>query len=110
MKETEGYVYLICDPSNTTFKIGVTRDLKSQRLKKLQTGNSTELFISSIYKTKYPFRMESMLHAKFKNKNELNEWFNLNAHEVGQFTNICKEIEEIINCLLDNPFFNKDLK
>ena len=54
--------------------------------------------------------MESMLHAKFKNKNELNEWFNLNAHEVGQFTNICKEIEETINCLLDNPFFNKDLK
>ena len=55
MKNTEGYVYLICDPANTTFKIGVTRDLKSQRIKKLQTGNSTELFISSIYKTKYPF-------------------------------------------------------
>lgn len=105
-----GYVYLICDPANDTFKIGVTRDLKSQRIKKLQTGNSTELFISSIYKTKYPFRMETMLHARFSSKNELNEWFNLSAHDVGQFTNICKETEETIECLLDNPFFNKNLK
>lgn len=110
MKNSEGYVYLICDPSNTTFKIGVTRDLKSQRLKKLQTGNSTELFISSIYKTKYPFRLETMLHSKFKTKNELNEWFNLEASEVGNFNLICKELEETINCMLDNPFFNKNLK
>lgn len=106
----EGYVYLICDPANTTFKIGVTRDLKSQRLKKLQTGNSTELFISAIYKTKYPFRMESMLHSKFKIKNELNEWFNLNSYEVSHFNDICKEVEETINIMLDNPFFNKNLK
>ena len=106
----EGYVYLICDPANTTFKIGVTRDLKSQRLKKLQTGNSTELFICSIYKTQYPFRMESMLHSKFKSKNELNEWFNLDAYEVSHFNDICKEVEETINCLLDNPFFSKNIK
>ena len=110
MKDSDGYVYLICDPSNTTFKIGVTRDLKSQRLKKLQTGNSTELFISSIYKTKYPFRLETMLHAKFKNKNELNEWFNLDSSEVGKFTNICKDLEETIISMLDNPFFNKNIK
>ena len=106
----EGYVYLICDPANTTFKIGVTRDLKSQRIKKLQTGNSTELFLSGIYKTKYPFRMESMLHSKFKVKNELNEWFNLNSYEVSHFNDICKEVEETIDIMLDNPFFNKNLK
>lgn len=106
----EGYVYLICDPSNSTFKIGVTRDLKSQRLKKLQTGNSTELFIAGLYKTKYPFRMESMLHTKYRPKNELNEWFNLEARDIGQFNNICKEIEDTIDSLLDNPFFSKDLK
>lgn len=110
MNNSEGYVYLICDPANDTFKIGVTRDLKSNRIKKLQTGNSTELFISSIYKTKYPFRMENMLHTKFSGKNELNEWFNLNSSEVGQFNNICKEIEETIESLLDNPYFNKNLK
>ena len=105
-----GYVYLICDPSNTTFKIGVTRDKDNQRIKKLQTGNSTELFISSIYKTKYPFRMETMLHSRFANKNILNEWFSLDAKDVGQFKNICQQTEELIESLMDNPFFNKDLK
>lgn len=106
----EGYVYLICDPANTTFKIGVTRDLKSQRMKKLQTGNSTELFICSMYKTNYPFRMETMLHSKYKSKNEMNEWFNLDAYEVSHFNDTCKEIENTIECLLDNPFFSKNLK
>lgn len=110
MDNSYGYVYLICDPSNNTFKIGVTRNLESQRIKKLQTGNSTELFLSSIYKTKYPFKLESMLHFKFANKNELNEWFNLDAKDVGQFKNICKETEKVIECLLDNLFFNKDIK
>lgn len=110
MKDTHGYVYLICDPANTTFKIGVTRDIKNQRIKKLQTGNSTELFICSIYETNYPFRLETMLHSKYKSKNELNEWFNLNAYEVSHFKDTCKDIESTINCMLDNPFFSKNLK
>jgi hypothetical protein len=110
MRETHGYVYLICDPSNTTFKIGVTRDLDSQRLQKLQTGNSTELFISSIYETDYPFRLETMLHNRFRHKKELNEWFNLDASDVGQFKNICKDVERTIQIMLDNPFFVKDIK
>ena len=54
--------------------------------------------------------METMLHARFASKNVLNEWFDLTAHEVAQFTNICKETEDIIECMLDNPFFNKNLK
>ena len=54
--------------------------------------------------------MESMLHTRFRPKNELNEWFNLEAKDVGQFNNVCKEIEEIIESMLENPFFNKDLK
>ena len=106
----KGYVYLICDPANDTYKIGVTRNLKSNRLEKLQTGNSTELFIIDTYETEYPFRMESMLHAKFQNKKELNEWFNLDVQDIVHFKDICKETENIIYSLLDNPFFRKGLK
>lgn len=51
MEDNSGYVYLICDPANNTYKIGVTRNLKSKRLKKLQTGNSTELHICKYYKS-----------------------------------------------------------
>lgn len=105
-----GYVYLICDQANDTFKIGVTRDLKSNRMKKLQTGNSTELFVCDIYETKYPFRLETMLHSHFANKKELNEWFKLTASDRANFRNICIEKERIIKNLLDNQFFSKDLR
>lgn len=105
-----GYVYLICDPAKDMFKIGVTRDLASQRVKRLQTGNSTELFIHTIYKTKYPFRLESMLHKRFQSKKELNEWFHLDIDDVLNFEQTCKSLESQIECLLDNPYFSKDLK
>lgn len=105
-----GYVYLICDPSNDRFKIGVTRDLKSNRIKKLQTGNSTELFIHTIYETDWPFRLESMLHNHFKNKHVLNEWFELDVNDVIGFKDTCNELNNIIKTLIDNPFFSKDLK
>jgi len=105
-----GYIYLICDPANDMYKIGVTRTLQSNRIKKLQTGNPTELHIVSLYQTAYPFRMEKMLHFKFCLKNELNEWFNLNNYDIVHFLDTCKEQETIISSMMDNPFFTKDLR
>lgn len=105
-----GYVYLICDQSTDRFKIGVTRDLKSNRIKKLQTGNSTELFVMDIYETEWPFRLETLLHRHFKNKQVLNEWFALDASDVAGFHGICERLETTIKALKDNPFFGNDLK
>ena len=105
-----GYVYLICDPATDRFKIGVTRNLKSNRVKKLQTGNSTELFIRDIYETEWPFRLETMLHKHFSEKHVLNEWFALDAAEVSGFLKTCEQLNNAIKALSDNPFFAKDLK
>ena len=105
-----GYVYLICDPGNDRFKIGVTRDLKSNRIKKLQTGNSSELFIHTIYETEWPFRLESMLHKHFGTKRVLNEWFNLNMEDLSGFVDTCNLLNDNIRVLSENPFFAKDLK
>lgn len=104
-----GIVYLICDAANNTFKIGVTRDIKSNRLKKLQTGNSTELFISAIYECDYPFRLEKMLHSHYGHAKVINEWFELTAEEVGNFKNTCQELDNKIQLLLSNPFFSQNL-
>lgn len=55
-----GFVYLIGEDETTNrFKIGVTKcnDI-NKRLKKLQTGNSNELFIKHVY--------ETMLHNYYK--------------------------------------------
>ena len=100
-----GYIYLICDPSTDCFKIGVTRnkDIK-ERINKLQTGNSEELFITTYYKHKYPFRLEKLLHLKFADKRVKGEWFALDAKDIVQFKNICDNYSEIIESLKDNPF------
>lgn len=105
-----GYVYLICDPANDAYKIGVTRNLQSNRIKKLQTGNSTELHISYIYKCQYPFRLEKMLHNHYYSKRILNEWFDFDSNDCANFINTCEYLNKIIYDLLDNPFFAKNLK
>ena len=103
-----GYVYLIADRNNNTYKIGVTKGDPEKRLKKLQTGNSSELKIKYLYEYDYPYRLESMLHKHYKSCNELNEWFAL--ENPNEFPNKCKEFNNIIDSLKDNPFFNKGLK
>ena len=50
-----GYVYLIEDSNNQTYKIGVTRKNDKRRLCKLQTGNSTKLILKYMFETEYPF-------------------------------------------------------
>lgn len=105
-----GYVYLIEDENNLTYKIGVTRSVDSNRIKKLQTGNSTKLKLKHLYKTEYPFRLETMLHQRFKQYNILNEWFELPMGIVEDFENYCNELNGIIISLKDNPFFAKTLK
>lgn len=106
----KGFVYLICDPSQEAYKIGVTRNLAQQRLKKLQTGNASEMHIVDSIETDYPFRLESMLHNKFKSKKALNEWFYLEPDDVINFKDICQKQLDIIEVMKDNPFFLKELK
>ena len=105
-----GVVYLICDPANDLFKIGVTRSNQSKRLKQLQTGNGTELFLSSYYECDYPFRLETMLHNKFHHCKETGEWYRLDVKEVVNFKKICAELDHTIQIMKDNEFFAKNLK
>ena len=103
----EGFVYLIGEENgNGRYKIGSTRKHKIEdRLKQLQTGNSEKLFIKSYYHTDYPFKLEKMLHFKYRVNREEGEWFLLDKKEVDNFLNECQRFQEIINCLKDNPFF-----
>lgn len=110
MENNKGYVYLICDPLNDHYKIGVTKGKVDKRMVKLQTGNSTELHITCLFETEYPFRMEKMLHLKYNPYNTHGEWFALPADDVIHFSKICEKFENDINALKDNPFFAKNLK
>jgi hypothetical protein len=103
-----GYIYLIYDSYQEAFKIGVTKGDVKKRLKKLQTGNPMELRLIYKYKTEYPYRLETMLHNHYKNHQILNEWYG--GIDEGDFIRKCEEFNDIIISLIDNPFFNKDLK
>lgn len=105
-----GLVYLIEDVNNNTFKIGVTKQKIETRLKKLQTGNSTELQVKYLYECKYPFRLESMLHMYYSEYIELNEWFGLPKDKIETFLDKCVEFDNIIESLKDNPYWAKKLK
>lgn len=104
-----GYVYLLGDSSQNLYKIGMTTKPIEERLKELQTGNATELHLCAYHETDYPRRVESMLHNRFKNKNILNEWFELDSKDISSFNDTCNGIEEIISIMKDNVFFTKDL-
>ena len=104
-----GYVYLIGEIENSgRYKIGSTRAKDvNHRLKQLQTGNSSELYIKETFETEHPFKLEKMLHNHFKYKNLTGEWFDLSEADTGAFRGICEEKMKVIDSLKDNPFYFK---
>lgn len=104
-----GYVYLIQDIYNNTYKIGVTKNLE-KRIKALQTGNTCELKLVESFKTDYPYRLETMLHRSLEQYREKNEWFSLPIDIVYDFRSRCWQMNKIIESLKDNPYFSKNLK
>ena len=102
-----GYVYLIGEKDNIgKYKIGSTKAKDvNKRLKQLQTGNSSELFIKEYYETEHPFKLEKMLHNHFKSSNLIGEWFELSENDIEAFRGVCEEKEKTIEALKDNPFY-----
>lgn len=102
-----GYVYLIGETENPgKYKIGSTRakDINT-RLKQLQTGNSSELYIKESFETEHPFKLEKMLHNHFKSSNLIGEWFELSEADTEAFKGICAEKMKVIDSLKENPFY-----
>lgn len=107
----KGYVYLLCDwGKDGAYKIGVTRGKIENRIKELQTGNSGEIVMCSYYPSDYPFFIEKTLHQRYGKNKLLNEWFELDNDEALKFKDRCKEVENMVDALKDNPFFGKNLK
>lgn len=101
------FVYLISNIDDDNIcKIGVTKkkDIEDRK-KELQTGSSNELYIRNSFETKYPYKLEKMLHRHFHDKILLNEWFKLSNEDINNFINTCNKYENILLSLKENPFF-----
>jgi hypothetical protein len=105
------FVYLLGDSGqDNTFKIGVTRDNIDKRIKQLQTGNGSDIYLVNYHETKYPFFIERLLHLQFNGKQKKNEWFDLSYDDVVNFKKTCMKIEESAECLKNNHFMKNKLK
>lgn len=102
-----GKVYLIGQTNDSKiYKIGRTKHLhSSERIPGLQTGNPDELYVVREFETNKPSRLEAMLHMHYREKNVLNEWFELSDEDVLGFIDVCEKWQKIMDCLKDNPFF-----
>jgi predicted GIY-YIG superfamily endonuclease len=97
-------IYLIQQENSSLYKIGITGKSAKDRLKELQIGNGNSLSILYEFETIHNFKLEKALHAHYRLKNVMPEWFELSSSEVKEFLNVCKRYEEIYNTLVDNPF------
>lgn len=109
--DKKGIVYLLGEWGKDGFyKIGVTKGSLEHRIKKLQTGNSGEIYVVSYFESEHPFFIEKQLHFKYKSHRAIGEWFELTQEEMLNFKKDCTEIEDMIEIMKDNPFFPKKLR
>ena len=103
------YIYLI--KLDEYYKIGVSNDVE-KRKKQLATGTPEDHIIIKKFKSKYPFKVENLLHRTFKSKLINKEWFDLTTDDINNFNNLCEKYEYNFDILLknDNPFTKKYLK
>jgi len=89
------------------YKIGVSKDVK-KRIKQIQTGNSSEINILKIFKSKYAYKVEGAIHRLWRHKqykhDDFNylkgEWFFLTGTDVEDFIPLCEKIEKNISIIL----------
>ena len=109
--EEKGFVYLLGDwERENFFKIGVTKGTIEHRIKKLQTGNASEIFMCSYFQTNHPFLLEKELHTRYAPNRIRGEWFELSSEDASSFKKVCEELEEMNNTLKNNYFFGKKYK
>jgi hypothetical protein len=87
------YVYLIKSLEDSRYKIGVSRD-PFQRIKNLQTGNSSELKLVNSYKTLFANIIEKTLQRRYSHLNKKGEWFEMSVENEISFITECEKIEK----------------
>lgn len=100
-----GYVYLLktnidCD----YYKIGLTKN-PNKRYKQISPKMPFELEKVHLIKTNCRYKLEELLHEKYKNKRIKGEWFKLNNKDV-EFIKKLKNVKEKDICQLEGDINN----
>jgi hypothetical protein len=102
-----GYIYLIGEYEHgDLYKIGVTKHSNiEKRISELQTGNANEMYLKTSFQSKYPYKLEKMLHRRFNSSKVMNEWFALTNEDVKNFTQICEDFESTLDALENTTLY-----
>jgi len=92
------YVYLIQSLENSYYKIGVSKHPK-QRLKELQTGNSSELRLVETFQSRLAHMIEKTLQRRYSHLRKEGEWFDMSIANETSFVQECQKIEENLTFL-----------
>jgi predicted GIY-YIG superfamily endonuclease len=95
------FVYLIRLSENSTYKIGVTKNI-TKRIKELQTGNAEQIYLIDKYESDNAFKIEKALHNFFQHKKKLNEWFDFTIEDEIKFKELCITIDNNLKYLENN--------
>ena len=97
------YVYLF--KNENTYKIGVSKN-PHKRIKQLQTGNGNRIKLVSVFESKFPTKLEKILHNIYKINRTVGEWFLLDTSIEQKFITECSNIENSLITLqkLGNTF------
>lgn len=100
-------IYLATQPGTQFYKIGISKKDPILRIKEIQIGNAIELTLIASFVTKWDYKLEAALHARYKLNQVNSEWFELTDEEVSLFIDVCTKLEETFDVLkkYNNPFF-----
>lgn len=108
----EGYIYLIVEWGSNPekYKIGISKNNPTFRLKSHQTSNPNELVLTRKYLSEYYHHIEATMKREYS-KYSLEggtEWFQLPTDIATNFISECQRIESTFSYMSKhNYFFNK---
>ena len=76
------YIYIINQENTNYYKIGISKQIISNRIAALQSGNPFKLNVIWKYYTPNASRIEKELHNKYKSNNVSGEWFELSKNDI----------------------------
>jgi len=87
------YIYLIQSLENGYYKVGVSKH-PQQRIRELQTGNSSKLKLIETYQSELAHQIERALQRRYEHLRKEGEWFNFFLQEEVTFIKNCRQVED----------------
>jgi len=92
------YVYLSQSLENSYYKIGISKH-PQKRLSENQTGNPSKTQIIHMFKSEFPYLVETAIHRRYEGFRKNGEWFDLSIEVEVNFLSYCRQIEENLEFL-----------